>query len=368
MSPKTLPALALVSIVCTWTGVSEAKTFNISEGQSIQAVIDKAEPGDTIQVLPGEYPETIVINKPGLTVHGMEFEGVRATLDGLNKDTTERAALAISIEANDVICKGFRIRNVSSPAVRASDLENIEISGLDIDVNGDFGLHLENIVGLKLIDTTVRGAQDAAIWINLCQDVALADNEAFHSAIGLTLLDSIQVRVDDFTAHNTGMGAVLANTDGNEGKAEYTAFTNSRFIDIGTAHAPESVASSPFYLPGLGIHIVGASHAEVARCYFENNASVGVLTRQWTGVADTRPLGPSHVYVHHNVYSGNGTSPSAAYTKAFPDFPGGDLYWDGQGRRNQWQEADPEEGALKVHPENLISKFGGVHTNVMHFQ
>ena len=359
------PAAAL--IVCAWCSLSAAKTYTISEGQAIQPVIDKAEPGDIIQVLPGEYPETIVINKPGLTVHGMEFEGTRTTLDGLDKDSTELAAVAISIEADDVICKGFRIRNVTSPAVRASGLSNIEISGLDIDVSGDYGIHLEDIVGLKMHDNTVRGASDSAILINRSQDAVLTDNEAFHNAIGLTLLDNVQVRVDDFTAHANGMGIIIANTKGSEGQGEYTKVTNSRIAHIGTAYSPESVPNSPYYMPGLGIRIVGAWHTEIARCYFENNGSVGILTQQWTGDGDARPFAPRHNYVHHNIYSANGEQPGEHYTDAFPDFEGGDLYWDGEGRRNQWQEADPPEGSLKVFPEDLISKFGGVHTNVMHF-
>lgn len=369
MHATILRTLAIVLTVCAWSSFSQATTYTISEGLPIQPVIDKAEPGDTIQVLPGDYNETILINKPGLIVLGMEYEGVRATLDGLNKDSQERASVAISIEADDVVCRGFRLRNVSSPAVKATGRRNIEITGLDIDVIGDFGIHLEDIVGLKLSGTTVRGASDTGILLNRCQDADLSKNEVYRNAIGLALLDGVQIQVNDLTAHTNGMGMIVANTDGGDAKAEYTTITNSRFVNIGTVHTPESATTSAFYMAGLGIRIVGASHTEVARCVFEGNGSVGVLTQQWAGDNDERPVGPRFTYVHHNVYLNNGAQPSDTFSKSFPEFDGGDLYWDGEGRRNQWQEADPASGGtLKVYPENLISKFGGVHTNVMHFQ
>ncbi|MBO0915661.1 hypothetical protein J1C73_15550, partial [Streptomyces laculatispora] len=39
-------------------------------GQSIQAAVDSAKPGDTIVVRPGTYRESVLISTPGLTLRG----------------------------------------------------------------------------------------------------------------------------------------------------------------------------------------------------------------------------------------------------------------------------------------------------------
>ncbi len=72
---------------------------------------------------------------------------------------------------------------------------------------------------------------------------------------------------------------------------------------------------------------------------------------------------PDHTYVHHNTYADNGTAPTEGFKKQFPGVEGCDLYWDGTGVRNQWQENTD----LKTHPENLVTEQGGVHTDVIHF-
>src|SRR4051812_40053209 len=42
----------------------------VRPGQSIQAAVDAAQPGDTIVVRPGTYRESVLITKPGLTLRG----------------------------------------------------------------------------------------------------------------------------------------------------------------------------------------------------------------------------------------------------------------------------------------------------------
>ena len=82
--------------------------------------------------------------------------------------------------------------------------------------------------------------------------------------------------------------------------------------------------------------------------------------------ADVARSGPpaEHTYAHHNLYANNGAAPAAEYVKEFAGIPAGDLYWDGLGERNQWQE----NVELKTYPEKLVVKQGGVHTDVIHFQ
>src|SRR2546421_11428070 len=59
-------ALAMIAVAVP----AQAKTIDVMPGQSIQAAIDSASPGDTIVVHPGTYHENVLVNKNNVTLRG----------------------------------------------------------------------------------------------------------------------------------------------------------------------------------------------------------------------------------------------------------------------------------------------------------
>ena len=59
-----------------------AMTLTVGPGESIQAAVDAARPGDTIAVLPGVYSETVRFDVDAVTLRGVTVGGERPPLDG----------------------------------------------------------------------------------------------------------------------------------------------------------------------------------------------------------------------------------------------------------------------------------------------
>ena len=73
-------AVALAAAVLASIAIAvpaQAKTIDVMPGQSIQAAIDSASPGDTIVVHPGTYRENVNLNK-----NDVALKGSGASVDG----------------------------------------------------------------------------------------------------------------------------------------------------------------------------------------------------------------------------------------------------------------------------------------------
>ena len=76
----------------------------VNDGESIQAAVQSAEPGTTIQIMPGTYNETVYIDKDGIRLIGVIKEGNRAVLDGEGKLND-----AILYSGNNIVVENFTI-------------------------------------------------------------------------------------------------------------------------------------------------------------------------------------------------------------------------------------------------------------------
>jgi len=80
----TFVLLLILSALTTLTVISpsQAATWEVREGESIQAAVKQAADGDTILVYPGVYSETVYVDKDDITLKGVVVEGEWPNLDG----------------------------------------------------------------------------------------------------------------------------------------------------------------------------------------------------------------------------------------------------------------------------------------------
>ena len=70
-------------------GRPAGKIISVKPGESIQSAVATAQPGDTVQILPGTYHETVYIDKDDIALVGVIHGADWPTLDGERKRNDE---------------------------------------------------------------------------------------------------------------------------------------------------------------------------------------------------------------------------------------------------------------------------------------
>ncbi len=341
---------------------AESKTWTVNPGQSIQVKIDKAAPGDMVQILPGIYNESVTITTNGLTLRGLEYDGEYAVLNGENAGGA-RLDTAVSVKAANVRIENLRIENYLRSGITTKSSDGLRVVSVRIAESGLHGIAVTASRDVQIEGCIVRDATRAGIALTKLVDARVAASEIYSNRIGIQVLDGLQLALFDVSVHHNRTGILMVNGGGEETDAEYMDISRSRIVGNGIVSAKEDSYDSAnnSFMEGVGIHIRGFDHVEVSHCYLDSNGTYGILVEESGDDGVSRSA--DFTYVHHNRYRGNGSRPCDSFKESHPQIPPGDIYWDGTGERNQFQEA----GELQTWPGDLVVKQGGVHTDVIHF-
>ncbi|MDG0970124.1 MAG: right-handed parallel beta-helix repeat-containing protein, partial [Porticoccaceae bacterium] len=176
------------------------KTHIINPGDSIQAAVEMAVPGDTIQVMPGTYSETVYIDKDDIHLLGVIVEGERATLDGL-KTLND----AILYSGNNIIIENFKIIDYKGNGIMSQAGNNFEIRNNVIIDTGIYGIFPQLGKNGLIEHNVVSGIADAAIYVGMSDNIHVAYNEVFNSVAGIEIENSRHAIVEhNHTHNNTG--------------------------------------------------------------------------------------------------------------------------------------------------------------------
>ena len=128
LTAKRTAIAALAAATASLAAVSPAlaKTHQVHKGQSIQAAIDAAKPGDTIHVHKGTYKEYLTINKNGIKLIGTLARLVPAATAPTSSPC---AAFTESGKAPGICVIGDATPNASGPPIVNSTVNGVRISG-----------------------------------------------------------------------------------------------------------------------------------------------------------------------------------------------------------------------------------------------
>ena len=149
-------------LVLLFIGSAQAATWQVSPGDALQSVIDRARAGDVLEIARGFYQGNFVVNK-SLTLRGVG----RPTLSGGLVGNT------ISVEATDVVLDGLIVRDSGDslkdqntgiyirPGSHRAVVQHCTLSynlfGLWIEKANDVRVEGNNITGKRDYNSAQRG-------------------------------------------------------------------------------------------------------------------------------------------------------------------------------------------------------------------
>ena len=191
-NPITFAFLAVLAVILYLFGSAGAANLTVGPGESIQAAIREALPGDVIEVASGTYNEDLVIDKE-LTLRGIDSGDGRPLLDAKGGDG-KITLLEDGIAFEGFRLNGFRIDVISNGNVVRNNVirkswfgisldgsENNNVSYNDIKCEGiwsPIGISLYQSRGNILFKNNIegRGFMGTGVFLNRCEDNVIKEN------------------------------------------------------------------------------------------------------------------------------------------------------------------------------------------------
>jgi nitrous oxidase accessory protein NosD len=329
---------ALLVVLVAGTGSARAATkVVVGPGDSIQAAVDAAQPGDTILVK-GAHRENVAITTDGITLRGLgaalapaatpvqnacldpsapaDVNGI-CILGDVNFDTGE-----VIREVRDVTVSGFTIRGFSDGIVavgahNATFEHNVAIG------NAGYGITAFASTGTRMLFNRASGSDEAGFYIgdSPAADATLIGNDSSGNLFGILIRNAQQGKAAANSIHGNCAGvAVLADLPGPAGVFHLTG--NRIRNNTKACAAGEDI---PFPLSGVGVALLGATSVKINGNLITGNVP-SADTNFSGGVVVTSGLGDPATAPADNQVHGN---------RILHNDP--DLFWDGSGSGNSFR-------------------------------
>ena len=307
-----VPAVALL-LLCE---ASVADIISVPEGQSIQGGINRAKPGDTVEVAPGLYKEDIFIDKDGIKLIGLTVAGKRPIIDG--EGARHDGVIAA---AHNVTIQGLHIRNFLGNGIMTQGGNNFTIVDNQVEGKGESYGIFPQFGKNGLIAHNILANVGSAVYVGMSEHIDVLYNESYGNFYGLELENSSDVLVEGNYVHDNSTGVVVHLVPGLPTKIARRTIVRNNFI-INNSR-PEKKVDATTNPPeadegidvGVGLRVTAADDTIVEGNVIENNPSAAILVMDHHAalrfvVPDPKedPFPDRNSFVH-NIFVNNGASP-----------------------------------------------------------
>jgi len=362
---RTTALLAALSCVLLMGATAEAKTIRVHKGQSIQAAVDRAKPGDRILVSPGVYREqgkpcpaasaqtcAVAIQKDGIKLIGVRSKRHPVVLKArrgqdagieVGKPRTGDCLADASQRIHGSLIAGITVRGFHDFGVFLLCVDHWRITRVRAIDNREYGTFPSHTVNGRLDHSFASGANDTGHYIGQSTRARVDHNVAKDNVSGFELENSSHIRADhNLATGNTGgiLSFALPNLDvksNSDNRIDHNrVIKNNR---KNTCVEPEdAVCSVP---PGAGILLVATDRNRVDANRVSGNRTFGIAVANYCvalmasdaecAAIDIEP-NPDGTRTLDNNVKGNGKNPDPGVPPVFAV----DLAWDTTGTDNCW--------------------------------
>lgn len=320
-------------------------TFTVDPGDSVQAAVDKAAPGDTVKLEEGTYHQQINVTTDDITIAG---EGPNKTVI---KPPAAPSGNCDAAEGPTGICVGATPIAEDGPVnstIEGVTVEDLTVAGFggsgmfffgtdggrvhDVhsDANGGYGIFFNNSTHGVIRDNLAQDNGEAGIYYGHIADAdaLIAGNTVRRDGNGIFLRDSSDGTAQGNTAQGNCIGILVLDTGGGPANSHWTVEHND--VDGNNKACPGGGPAPP--TSGLGIAVAGASFTTVRdNSVRDNNAG----TNPTIGSAGVAVLTLGSPAASNNRVTDNEIEHNAV-----------DIFWDTHGTGNVFDDNDCNTSAV----------------------
>lgn len=283
-----------VSVPAPAPQASGDRRIIVKPGQSIQAAVDRAQPGDTIFVEPGTYHE------PGRTC---SFDASQTCAVDVAKDTISlvgRGAkqrviidnptglsngIAVGKSAHCSARRiqgsriaGFLVKGFKNAGISLSCVDDWELAYNGASDDALYGFSASFVGHGRLHDSLAEHATRAGIYIGLSRDVRVDHNVSHANVIGFELREAVHTALDHNTAFYNTAGIFESIMPGDLLERSHDNTVSDNVVQDNNRPNKCSMPSDPVCLlePGVGIAVIGGARNVNLRNRVANNTTFGI--------------------------------------------------------------------------------------------
>lgn len=347
------------------SAIASASLIRVRPGDSIQAAVDLANPGDTVSVSPGTYTEAgqpcpteagktcaVVVTEDNVKLFATSSPSKPVTLQnaggqqlGISVGKTDDPSCLTdsSLRVDGSLIRGFTVKDFGDDGIFLYCVDNWRVRNVNTVDNVEYGIFPSHSAHGRVDHSTASGSNDTGIYVGQSADIKIDHNTATGNVSGF----EIENASDIWMTHNesTGnTGGILSFTlpflDVNQNENNTVDHNNvhdnnkpNTCVDPGDA-----VCAVP---QGTGILVMAADTNDVNHNTVKNNNSYGIAVANICVAQGIDPVtcaalgidpNPDGNEITFNKVTGNAAAPDPNLPPPFAV----DLAWDTTGTGNCW--------------------------------
>jgi parallel beta-helix repeat protein len=306
----------------------------VRPGESIQAAVNAANPGDVIHIQAGTYREEVFVNEAGINIVGL---GVVVLENPGNADN----GVTVGPFGDDFALVNVTVRGFKRNGVLLARVDGFFLSEIVAENDGSYGIFPVSSSNGVIERSTASGHNDTGIYIGQSTDVQIRHNRVFGNVNGIEIENSSNIKAIENDAYDNVAGFLVVLLPGlRVTTSSDILLASNRVHDNNRANFAEPGSIESFVPSGSGILIVGTDRTIVEGNTVSGNRFVGIaagsslLLGALAGLPPEAFAGiepnPDAARIRNNMVTGNGQRSD------IPFLPPADLLWDGSGTDNCW--------------------------------